>query len=407
MRSWSSDDSSPMRASRESLMHIVVTGLVATYPVGGVAWDYLQYVEGFLRLGCDVFYLEDTGQWFYDPAAGTFVQDATAGARYLSDAIAAICPRLGARWMVRGADGVLHGQDAHAVRQACTGADFFLNVSGASRLRDDYLGARRRAFIDTDPCYAQARAAAVDRGTVDPQMQEAVAIMRRHDVFFSLGEHLGAPDCAIPTVGITWHPTRQPILLDRWSAPVTGVGRFTTIMSWKIDPPAPIVAGRVYGGKDIEFERFLTLPSHVPDALEVAIAGAAPRERIRGAGWEVVDAQAVSRTTDAYRQYIVESRGEVSIAKNAYVATRSGWFSTRSAAYLAAGRPVVLQDTGFSAHLPLGPGLHAFATIDDVVAALDVVRSDYGRAARHAREVAVECFDAERVCGRLLADAFA
>lgn len=387
-------------------MRIVVTGLVATYPVGGVAWDYLQYVEGFRRLGCDVFYLEDTGQWFYDPVAGTFVPDATAGARYLGQAIAAICPELGARWTVRGADGLLHGQDAAAVRRACTGADLFLNVSGASRLRDDYLGARRRAFIDTDPCYSQARAAAVDRGTVDPQMQDAVEIMRRHDVFFSLGEHLGAVDCGIPTVGIAWHATRQPILLDRWEAPVASTGRFTTVMSWKIDPPAPIVDGRVYGGKDVEFERFLALPSHVPDALEVAIAGAAPRERIRAAGWEVADAQAVSGTPTAYHDYIVESRGEVSIAKNAYVATRSGWFSTRSAAYLAAGRPVVLQDTGFSAHLPLGPGLHAFATMGDVVAALDVIRSDYGGAARHAREVAAECFSAERVCARLLADAF-
>ena len=388
-------------------MRIVVTGLVATYPVGGVAWDYLQYVEGFRRLGHDVFYLEDTGQWCYDPAAGTFVQDAGPGARHLAAAIAAICPGLGDAWSLRGPDGIVHGRDAAAVRRACTGADCFINVSGASRLRDEYRGARRLAFIDTDPCYSQARAAAVDRGTVDPQMREAVAIMRAHDVFFSLGEHLGAPDCAIPTVGIAWHPTRQPILLDRWHAPGTSDGRFTTVMSWKIDPPAPIVDGKIYGGKDVEFERFLDLPSRVPDYLEVAIAGAAPCARIEAAGWHVVDAQAISNSVAAYQSYITSSRGEVSIAKNAYVATRSGWFSTRSAAYLAAGRPVVLQDTGFSAHLPLGPGLHGFSTHAEAVQALDEIRRDYARAARHAREVAVACFDSQQVCERLLRDIFA
>ncbi len=386
-------------------MRILVTGLVATYPVGGVAWDYLQYVEGFRRLGCDVFYLEDTGQWCYDPAAATFVRDATAGARYLASAIAELSPAVGDAWSVRGPDGVVHGRSQDAVRHACRGADLFLNVSGASRLRDDYRGARVLAFVDTDPGYSQARAAAVDRGTVDPQMQDAVEIMRAHDVFFSLGENIGAPDCAIPTVGIAWRPTRQPILVDRWAAPPATGRAFTTVMSWRIDPPSPIVDGRVYGGKDVEFERFLELPRHTTAPLEVAIAGAAPRARIEAAGWRVVDAHGVSRTMADYRGYILGSRGELSIAKNAYVAPRSGWFSTRSAAYLAAGRPVVLQDTGFSAHLPVGPGLHGFATMADAVAALDAIERDYAAAARHAREVAVECFAAERVCERLLAEA--
>jgi hypothetical protein len=386
-------------------MRVVVTGLVATYPVGGVAWDYLQYVEGFRRLGCDVFYLEDTGQWCYDTAGATFVRDATAGARYLADAIATLTPSLADAWSVRGPDGVVHGRDAEAVRRACDGADLFLNVSGASRLRDAYRGARVLAFVDTDPGYSQARAAAVDRGTVDPQMQDAVDIMRAHHVFFSLGEHLGAPDCVVPTGGIDWRPTRQPILLDHWAAPPARDGAFTTVMSWRIDPPSPIVDGRVYGGKDVEFERFLALPSHTRSRLEVAIAGVAPRDRIQAAGWHVVDAHAVSRTMADYRRYITGSRGELSIAKNAYVAPRTGWFSTRSAAYLAAGRPVILQDTGFTAHLPVGPGLHGFSTISEAAAALEAVERDYEAASRHARDVAVECFAAERVCERLLAEA--
>jgi hypothetical protein len=386
-------------------MRVVVTGMVATYPVGGVAWDYLQYVEGFRRLGCDVFYLEDTGQWFYDPPAGTFFVDGTMNAQHLARTMAELVPECADAWSLRGPDDVVHGRDAAHVRRICDGADLFVNVSGASRLRDEYRRARRLAFIDTDPLYTQARAAAVDAGTVDPQMIDAVETMRRHEVWFTLGEHIGAPDCAVPTVGLPWRPTRQPIVLERWPTTPAPDGRFTTVMSWKIEPSPPIIAGHIYGGKDVEFERFMALPSHTPERLEVAIAGVAPRARIEAAGWHVVDAQSVSRTTADYRDYVLRSRGELSIAKNAYVAPRSGWFSTRSAAYLAAGRPVILQDTGFSAHLPVGPGLHAFTTLAEATEALAAIRADYGAACRHAREVAAECFRAETVCERLIAEA--
>jgi hypothetical protein len=386
-------------------MRIVVTGFVATYPVGGVAWDYLQYVEGFRALGHDVFYLEDTGRWCYDPARATFVPDARGGARYVAEALAWLDPALGDAWSVRGADDVVHGRDAAHVARVCAEADLLLNVSGSCWLRDEYRRARVAAYVDTDPGYSQARAAAVDAGTLDPETREAVARLRAHDVFFTLGEHVGAPDCLVPGVGITWRPTRQPIVLARWAGAPAPDGPFTTVMSWKIEPSPPIVAGRVYGGKDAEFERFVDLPRHTPERLEVALSGAAPRERLRAAGWRVVDGHDVSATMADYRRYIHRSRGELSIAKNAYVAARTGWFSTRSAAYLAAARPVVLQDTAFSSHLPVGPGLHAFTTIDDAVAALAAVRADYARACAHARDVAHDCFRAETVCARLVADA--
>jgi hypothetical protein len=176
-------------------------------------------------------------------------------------------------------------------------------------------------------------------------------------------------------------------------------------MSWSIEPTSPVVGGRVYGGKDVEFERFLALPSRTPEALEVALSGNAPRARLTAAGWRLRDPRPVSATMDDYRRYLQGSRGELSIAKQAYVATRSGWFSTRSAAYLASARPVVLEDTGFSGHIATGPGLHAFTTVEEAVAALAAVRADYPRACAHARAVAESEFAAERVLGRLLADA--
>ena len=386
-------------------MRVIVTGLVATYPVGGVAWDYLQYVQGFRGLGCDVFYLEDTGQWVYDPVAQTFTADVTRGARYLAGALASLDPALGDRWAVRGADGTFHGLDEGAVARLCSGTDLFLNVSGSCWLREPYRAARVKAYVDTDPCYSQARIAAVDAGTADEDTCFSVDLIRRHDVFLTNAEHIGAPDCLVPTCGLTWHPTRQPIVLENWPLGPPPDGAFTTVMSWKIEPRPPEVAGRRYGGKDVEFERFLDLPARTPEPLEVALAGPAPRERIAAAGWRVIDAHAVSATMADYRDYIVRSRGELSVAKNAYVATRSGWFSTRSASYLACGRPVVVQDTAWSAHVPSGPGLHPFTTADEAVAALAAIRTDYARASRHAREIAERHFAAGAVCARILADA--
>jgi hypothetical protein len=196
------------------------------------------------------------------------------------------------------------------------------------------------------------------------------------------------------------------VVLANWPpTPGPEAGAFTTVLSWSINPTPPVLDGRSYGGKDVEFERFLDLPRRTPEPLEAAISGAAPRELLVTAGWRVIDARTVSATLDDYRRYLQGSRGELSVAKQAYVATRSGWFSTRSAVYLACGRPAVLQDTGFSAHLPVGPGLHAFTTADEAIAALAAVRTDYRAACAHARTVAEEHFRADHVCARLLADA--
>jgi len=386
-------------------VRVVVTGLVATYPMGGGALDYLQYVQGFHALGCEVTYLEDTGQWLYNPAAQTFTDDVRRNASYLHDALASLDPTLARRWSLRAPDGAYHGLDEPAVARACAAADLFLNLSGSCWLRDAYRTARVKAYVDTDPGYSQAKIAAVDADMADESVRFSVDLIRQHDVFFTLGEEIGRPGCPIPTGGLTWHPTRQPIVLANWPVRPAPDGPFTTVMSWKIEPTPPSLGGRVYGGKDVEFERFMDLPSRTAETLEVALSGAAPRARLVAAGWRVRDARGVSATMAAYLNYLLASRGEWSIAKNAYVALGSGWFSTRTAAYLACGRPAVVQETGWSAHVPPGPGLHAFATAHEAVAALAAIRADYARACRHAREVAEAHFRAEDVCARLLADA--
>ena len=197
-------------------MRIVVTGLVASFPLGGVAWDYLAYVDGFRRLGCDVLYLEDTGQWVYDPRRETFTEDASDNL-----ALAGRCAPHGRH--ARGAFAVSRSRRhvprrraATAVTRFCRSADLFLNVSGSCWLRDEYRGARCTAYLDSDPGYTQAKLLAQERGRPPRTSRSRSRLIRHHDRFFTFAENMGQPDCADPDSGLAWIPTRQPVVLERW-----------------------------------------------------------------------------------------------------------------------------------------------------------------------------------------------
>ena len=387
-------------------MKIVVTGLIGTYPLGGVGWDYLAYVSGFRRLGHEVFYLEDTGQWLYDPRAGTFTDDIGFNVAHLADTLSRAGESMRTRWSLRAPDGTYHGVPLAAVERFCNSADLLLNVSGACWLREEYRGARRIAYLDSYPCYSQAKLLAVEQGTATEDQAYSVGLIRAHHCFFTFAENINDPECAIPHCSLRWLPTRQPILLDDWPFTFTPAARaYTTVMSWKTDVTLPNLAGVTYGGKDVEFMKFIDLPAHTGVHLEVALSGASPRDDLQRRGWHLVDAYEKSRTLDAYRDYLRGSRAEWSIAKNAYVASRSGWFSTRSAAYLALGKPVVVQDTGFRAHYPTGEGLLAFSTIGAAAEAIDIIESNYRHHCDAARAIAEQEFAAETVLQRLLNDA--
>ncbi len=384
---------SPMRA--------IVTGMIATYPVGGVAWDYGQYALGLERLGWEVYYLEDTGGLTYDPTRGLYGDDPAYGVRFLAGALAGLSDRLAERWHFRASDGSTYGMPPAQIEQAIAGADLVLNVSGGTLLRDPYMACPRKVLIDTDP----GRNHFVNFPDWDkkPHWQGAHN-WRSHEHFFTYAERLGQPDCILPDLGIAWGKTRPPVLTDLWRP--QGLGdRWTTVMTWN-DFRRPIVyRDAVYGSKEMEFGRVEALPGRAPATFELAVGGAdAPRERWRRLGWSVVDSEAVSRTADDYRNYIEQSRGEFSVAKNVYVATKSGWFSCRSVCYLAAGRPVVVQDTGFSDLIPTGEGLFAFSTLDEAEQAIAAVEADYELHQRAAQELARETFAADRVLGKLLVE---
>jgi hypothetical protein len=377
----------------------IVTGMIATYPVGGVVWDYGQYALGLERLGFEVYYVEDTGWQVYDPDKREYGEDYAYGVRYLEDALAALSPTLAARWHVRAMDGRTFGVDTAELAETVATADLFLNVSGGTLLRDEYMACRRKVLIDTDPGwnhfvnYPRADSGIGWRGSHG---------YRAHDHFFTYAELLGRPECVLPSLGISWHPTRPPVVVDCWEPQEPG-RTWTTVMTWDNFRRPIEHDGIVYGTKEGEFVRIERLPHRVGVPLEIAVGGSdVPRERWKELGWSVVDSHAVSQTPQRYRDYIQASRGEFSVAKNVYVATRSGWFSCRSVCYLAAGRPVVVQNTGFSTVLPTGKGILAFSSLEEAVRGIEDVEADYATHQRAARELARTHFDSASVLTDML-----
>lgn len=383
-----------------SVKRAVVTGMIATYPVGGVAWDYGQYAVALEELGYEVWYLEDTGGPTYDPVKREYGSDCSYGVRFVEEALGALSPSLSNRWAFRDEAGDLHGMNEEALGDLVAGADLFLNVSGGTLLRDAYVQCPCKVLIDSDPGWNHF--VNYPKWDANPGWQDTHGF-RAHDWHFTYAERIGYEDCGLPTFGIEWRGTRPPVCLDRWNAAEEGAS-WTTVMTWNNFRQLVVYDGREYGTKEREFAKIESIPSRCSDVkFEIAVGGSdPPLDRWSKLGWKVVDSQSVSTTVRDYRQYIEGSRAELSVAKNLYVAPRTGWFSCRSVCYLAAGRPVVVQDTGFSDFLPTGEGLLCFDDELEAATAVERVEANYRRHQQAAREVAAEYFDGRRVLGDLL-----
>jgi len=202
----------------------------------------------------------------------------------------------------------------------------------------------------------------------------------------------------------------MPIVPELWPARPEALApdaAWSTVMTWNVFKGKLEYGGVEYRGKAEEFAKIAELPRRLKQSFRLAIGGTeAPLDALAAQGWRVEDGPAATLTPQDYQDYVAASRGEVSVAKNVYVAMRTGWFSTRSACYLAASRPVIVQDTGFSHLLPTGRGLHAFSTGDEAAAAIEAVEANHGAEMKAAREVALAYFDARQVLTRLIDDAF-
>jgi hypothetical protein len=308
------------------------------------------------------------------------------------------------RWAYRAAPpgSRLFGLGEAELAQVCRDADVLVNVTGAACLREEYLRVPVRIYLETDPVLSQIEAA--------QGRESMVAMLAAHTHHFTFGENIGTAECALPVDHVKFQHTRQPVVLDWWATDgeVGPQGRFTTISSWRQTEKDVEWNGVNYRwSKHRQFLEFIDLPRRAPTPVELALACHEPEAvtLLRSHGWQVLDGLALSRDLHRYRDYIQSAAGEFTVAKEQYVQWRTGWFSDRSACYLAAGRPVITQDTGFDQILPTGLGLFAFTTMDDVLGAMDALARDYPGHARAARKIAGEYFQAERVLDDLLAGA--
>lgn len=402
----------------DSSLRVIVTGLIAQHRLlGGVAWDYLNFVLGMKQLRHDVYYIEDSGEWPYSfdevPGSDATVRDPRPTVEHLATIMAEF--GLSDRWAYHfPPKSEWFGLSNATRKELIRSADLLINVSGTLEQPENYRGIHRLIYIDTDPVFTQIDIAGTNLG----RRHQVDA----HDLHFTVGECLGSD---LPATGHRWLPTKHPIVLGHWLASPEYRNGYTTVMNWTSYNPIRH-GGRTYGQKDVEFLKFIRLAQRVrPTRLEVALhkphMGSANNENTRLCvpdsrkdmtwtpgevmtqfGWRVVDSTDVCPDANSYRRYIQTSKGEWSVAKNGYVDGKSGWFSGRSACYLAAGRPVIVQDTGFSKSLPVGEGVLAFETLEQAAAGISEVEGNYNRHAKAARSVAEAYFDSDKVLNRLL-----
>jgi hypothetical protein len=399
-----------------SRAQIVVMGILGRTPLAGVSWQVLQYLEGLRRLGYDCYYVEDTGDWPYNPEQTIsqyhrtpYVVHCEYAVNYVARIMA--CHDLGDRWAYRSRiDGRLFGLSESRIASVFNDADVLVNLTGSTRLFEEHLRVPVRIYLETDPVIRQIEVALGER--------KAITLLNAHTHHFTYGENIGSPDCGVPSTEFNYRPTRAPVIMDwwteeHWHSSDFGHARqsvYTTIGNWKqTGKDLEWNSETYYWSKHLEFLKFIDLPRRTPQRVELALfcrteedAKAIPL--LQSYGWLVKDAIAVSREILPYRDYILQSRGEFTVAKDQNIRLRSGWFSDRSACYLAAGRPVITQDTAFDNMLPTGAGLFSFRTMEDIVVAFEAIESDYKRHCVAAREIAAEYFAAEKVLGRLLRD---
>jgi hypothetical protein len=377
-------------------LRILILGCIVRFPLGGMFWHYIQYLVGLHLLGHDVWFLEDSEDYpcCYDPSRHVTGVEPDYGLDFLVRSLRPF--GLSDRWAYFDAHrDRWYGPAAARHAEIIGSADLLLNVSGSNPIRPWLMEVPHRVFVDTDPIFEQVRQ------ITEPERRR---LGDCHNHFFTLGEGVARQKEGKPDDGRRWWATRQPIVLSAW--PVTpGDPRapFTTVMQWSSYPPREH-DGRRYGMKSAAFEAYQELPRRLDEIRWQLALGSpdAPRDRLRRHGWEIRDPLEVTRDPWSYRRYLRRSAGEFSIAKHGYVAGRSGWFSERSAAYLASGRPVLLQETGFSDWMDTGRGLVPFDSLETAVEGAEEILSDYEGHCGAPRELAEAHFDSRKVLPRLL-----
>jgi hypothetical protein len=377
------------------MARILVGSWMVRYPLGGnLSWN-LQWLVGLQRLGHEVYLVERAHyrNACFDPSTGAMGDDATWGMRCTRE----LLQRFGLedRWCFVDVESRYFGLPESRISELFRGADLFLDLGAHGAWNEAAAAVPVRVVVDGEPAFTQIRMLT---------RPEVARRMEAYTHFYSNGACLGEEGCSAPLAGKTWRHVFNPVVTDLhpFGAPPSG-SAFTTVMNWRSHEPI-VWNGRPYGQKDVEFRKFIDLPSRVGVSLEVAAAGPIPGKELTEAGWRILRAHAVTTSYDGFLDYVRGSAGEFSVCKNVFVETASGWFSDRSAVYLASGRPVVMQETGFSRHLPCGSGLYAVHSVEEAAEALQEISAAPAVHSHRAREIAREHLDASRVLPGFLAE---
>lgn len=376
------------------MARIVVGSWMVRYPLGGnLSWT-LQWLVGLHQLGNEIYLVEKSGysDSCYDPVKNLMSDDCSYGATTVS----ALLARFGLenRWCFVDGRQDYHGLSRVRVEEVFKSADLFLDIGTHGAWLSEAANTGLRVVVDGEPGFRQMKME-MSLGTGE--------VLPSYDFYYSNGANVGTVKCTAPTAGKQWRPLFNPVVVNLFPHQAVNINApFTTVMHWQAHEPLEF-NGKTYGQKDVEFRKFISLPNLTSTPLEIAVSGKnIPTEQLKDSGWRVQNGSCVTVSFDSFKEYIGTSKGEFSVCKNVFVTTNSGWFSDRSAAYLASGRPVVLQDSGFSDHLPCGRGLFAVRTVDEAAAAINEINRDYERHSKWAREIAIEYLDAPKLLGKFL-----
>lgn len=358
-------------------------------------WHHLQYVLGLKKLGHEVLFLEWSEDYeaCYNPATNTMGTDPNYGLRFIDSTFKHF--NLNHNWAYFDEHlNKWYGQTDIYVSDFVMRSDLLVNLSGATSLRPLVEKISIRVFLDTDPLFTQIR-------HLQNKLDKEIASQHSHH--FTFAENINNSSCSIPQDGFEWKTTRQPIVLDAWKEQKSNpTGSFTTVMQWDSYKTRKF-KDIEYGMKSKSFSVIENVPKAVPEIFMLAVGSAsAPRKELLKQGWQLLDPLKVTKSAFSYQMFILNSKAEFTVAKHGYAASQTGWFSERSAAYLACGRPVITQETGFSDFLPVGLGLLAFSSFDEALNAINELNADYRNHCHMARKIAEEYFDSAKVLTEFL-----
>jgi hypothetical protein len=383
---------------------IIVLGFMGGMPIAGVIWQHIHYIVGLQRLGHEVYYVEDTLNYPYDPVAFNVSDDYS----YAAQTLGRLAEEHGfqGRWAycARYKDPMESaGMSLSQLKTLYREADCALNICGSHDMNDDLRSIRHLIYVESDPGVEQIKIDKGESATID--------YLKEHRHLFTFGENIGTSAFAVPTHGFNWLPTRQPVVTDLWcptaEAPAPDpAALFTTICNWSTSGKKDIEwrGSNYLWSKSLEFLRFVEAPKRSGEPFEMAtdIKKEEERSLFEKNDWKLVLPHDLSVDWNGYRDYIRNSRGEFTCAKDQYIRLNTGWFSDRTACYLAAGRPVITQETGFTSHYGGKEGLLSFSSMEEITGAVDSIRADYKKHSRAALAIAREVFEAEKVLASLL-----